>query len=138
MREFAPLAAVSDVRLISLQKNHGLEQLTDQAPPFSVENLGSKLDLEGQSFVDTAAVMMNLDLVVTTDTAIAHLAGALGVPVWVALQETPNWRWLLAREDSPWYPTMRLFRQQKLGQWSPVFRRMAEELARGQGQGTRG
>lgn len=138
LREFAPLAAVSDVRLISLQKNHGLEQLTDQAPPFSVENLGSKLDLEGQSFVDTAAVMMNLDLVVTTDTAIAHLAGALGVPVWVALQETPNWRWLLAREDSPWYPTMRLFRQQKLGQWSPVFRRMAEELARGQGQGTRG
>ena len=103
-----------------------------------IKSLGSKMDIEGQSFVDTAAVMMNLDLVVTTDTAIAHLAGALGVPVWVALQETPNWRWLLAREDSPWYPTMRLFRQQKLGQWSPVFRRMAEELARGQGQGTRG
>jgi ADP-heptose:LPS heptosyltransferase len=138
LREFAPLAAVSGVRLISLQKNKGLEQLTQQPPPFAVENLGSTLDTEGQSFVDTAAVMMNLDLVVTTDTATAHLAGALGVPVWVALQETPNWRWLLARDDSPWYPTMRLFRQQKLGQWSGVFDRIAEELARDQGQGTRG
>jgi len=130
LRELAPLAAVSDVRLIALQKNHGLEQLTEQTQPFAVEQLGPTLDNEGHAFVDTAAVMMSLDLVVTTDTAIAHLAGALGVPVWVALQETPNWRWLIDREDSPWYPTMRLFRQQKLGQWSPVFERIAEELAR--------
>jgi len=64
-----------------------------------------------EDFMDAAAVMKNLDLVVTVDTAVAHLAGALGVPVWVLLPFAPDWRWLLEREDSPWYPTMRLFRQ---------------------------
>ena len=77
---------------------------------------------------DTAAVMSNLDLVITVDTAVAHLAGALGVPVWVALPLAPDWRWLLDREDSPWYPTMRLFRQAAWGDWEGVFRRMSVEL----------
>jgi ADP-heptose:LPS heptosyltransferase len=72
----------------------------------------------------------NLDLVVTVDTSVAHLAGALGVPVWVALAADPDWRWLLERDDSPWYPTMRLFRQEQLGQWKPVFQRIASEVAR--------
>ena len=72
--------------------------------------------------------MKSLDLVITSDTAIAHLAGALGVPVWVALQDIPDWRWLLEREDSPWYPTMRLFRQTRRGQWEEVFHRIAEAL----------
>ena len=71
---------------------------------------------------------MNLDLVVTSDTALAHLAGALAAPVWVALPFGPDWRWLLTREDSPWYPTMRLFRQPQFGDWPAVFQRMAAEL----------
>src|SRR5262249_29508746 len=72
--------------------------------------------------------MKNLDLVVTSDTAVAHLAGALGVPVWVALAVGPDWRWLLDREDCPWYPTMRLFRQRWLYDWDEVFERLAAAL----------
>ena len=80
--------------------------------------------------MDTAAVMRNLDLVITSDTAVAHLAGGLGVPVWVALGYSCDWRWLDEREDSPWYPTMRLFRQARLGDWDELFARIAAELAR--------
>ncbi len=80
------------------------------------------------AFLDTAALMQELDLVVTSDTAIAHLAGALGIPVWVGLQWMPEWRWMLDRSDSPWYPTMRLFRQPSPGDWSGVFNAMAAEL----------
>ncbi|MBC6479463.1 MAG: hypothetical protein GDA56_18500 [Hormoscilla sp. GM7CHS1pb] len=72
-------------------------------------------------FADTAAIIQALDLVITVDTAVAHLAGALGKPVWVLLPFAPNWRWMLHRADSPWYPSMQLFRQQKLGDWSEVF-----------------
>ena len=72
--------------------------------------------------------MKSLDLVISSDTSIVHLAGALGVPVWVALPLAPDWRWLLEREDSPWYPSMRLFRQTERGNWSEVFQRMAEVL----------
>src|SRR5262249_28386889 len=95
---------------------------------FPVTDLGSRLDETAGPFMDTAAVMKNLDLVVTSDTAIPHLAGALAVPVWVALPFAPDWRWLLEREDSPWYPTMRLFRQTERGNWTRVFERMAREL----------
>ena len=72
--------------------------------------------------------MKNLDLVITSDSSPAHLAGALGVPVWVALSMVPDWRWLLDREDSPWYPTMRLFRQVERGDWNDVFRRIKSDL----------
>ena len=78
--------------------------------------------------MDTAAIMRNLDLVITSDTAVAHLAGALGVPEWVALPFVPDWRWLLDRRDSPWYPTMRLFRQRRAGDWVGVFEEMREAL----------
>ena len=80
--------------------------------------------------MDTAAIMKNLDLIITVDTAPAHLAGALGVPVWVALPFAPDWRWLLEREDSPWYPTMRLFRQKKPGDWDEVFARLMDAVTR--------
>jgi ADP-heptose:LPS heptosyltransferase len=80
------------------------------------------------AFVDVAAIMMSVDLVVTSDTAIAHLAGALGRPTWVVLKHVPDWRWLLDRDDSPWYPQMRLFRQSQRGDWDSAFARMAEEL----------
>ena len=86
--------------------------------------MGSRLD----DFIDTAAVLVNLDLVITCDTAVAHLAGALGVPVWVAIPFVPDWRWLLDRSDSPWYPTLRLFRQKKLRDWAGVFEEIKAEL----------
>jgi hypothetical protein len=117
---------VAGVRLISLQKGPGSEQI--RQVPFPVEDLASRLDETAGAFVDTAAVMKNLDLVITSDTSIAHLAGALGVPVWVALSHIPDWRWLLEREDSPWYPTMRLFRQTTPGDWPGVFGRIAEAI----------
>ena len=75
-----------------------------------------------KDFADTAALISHLDLVITVDTAVAHLAGALGIPVWLALPLIPDWRWLLEREDSPWYPSMRLFRQSTWGDWAERLR----------------
>ena len=98
------------------------------AGKFEVTELGSRLDVDTGPFMDTAAVMTCLDLFITSDTAVAHLAGSLGVPVWMALSTTPDWRWLSVREDNPWYPTMRIFRQQKFMEWVPVFDRIAVEL----------
>ncbi len=129
LRALAPLAQ-PDVTLVSLQKGLGCEQLPDVAGKFAVHDFGRDLDEQHGPFMDTAALMMNLDLVVTSDSAVAHLAGALGVPVWLALSFAPDWRWLLDRADSPWYPTMRLFRQPRSGDWTSVFARMAAELQR--------
>jgi hypothetical protein len=112
------------VRLFSLQKGFGVDQLTDGACHFPISNIGSRLE----DLMDTAAVIRALDLVIAPDTALAHLAGALGAAVWVALPVAPNWRWLLGREDSPWYPTMRLFRQARWGDWRELFERMAGQL----------
>ncbi len=129
LTRLAPLAAVPGVRLFSLQKGPGVEQIAPAAKQVSVTVLADELDAAA-GFLDTAAVMQCLDLVVTVDTAAAHLAGALGVPVWVAMARVVDWRWLRDREDCPWYPTMRLFRQPAAGDWGPVFRRMAAELQR--------
>ncbi|HEY7158656.1 MAG TPA: DUF6165 family protein [Gemmataceae bacterium] len=128
LTHFTPLAQVEGVRLFSLQKGPGREQLPAVAGYLPVIDLADRLDETTGGFMDTAAVMKNLDLVVTSDTSIAHLAGALGVPVWVALALGADWRYLLGREDSPWYPTMRLFRQTRLGDWDSVFERIATEL----------
>jgi tetratricopeptide (TPR) repeat protein len=128
LARFAPLAAVEGVRLFSLQKGQGTEQLAEVAGRFDVTDLGGRLDETTGAFVETAAVVKNLDLVVTCDSAVGHLAGALGVPVWVALPAVPDYRWMLGRPDSPWYPTVRLFRQERLGEWEEVFARMAGEL----------
>jgi len=126
---FAPLSRVCGVTLISLQKTGGLDQLGDLPAGMKVETLGPDFDAGPDAFLDTAAVMMNLDLVVSIDTSIAHLAGALGRPVWIALKHRPDWRWLLDRNDSPWYPTARLFRQGKAGDWTSVMQDIAAELA---------
>ncbi len=126
---FAPLAAAPNTRLISLQKGFGVEQLADLPAGMRVETLGEDFDAGADAFVDAAAAIAHLDLVVTCDTSIAHLAGALGRPVWVALKKDADWRWLRDRDDSPWYPTMRLFRQKQRGDWSGVFTEMAERLA---------
>jgi tetratricopeptide (TPR) repeat protein len=127
LASFAPLAAVPGVRLISLQKGPGVDQLGGPGAKFPIVDLGDDFDRDA-AFLDAAAVMNHLDLVISSDTAIAHLAGALGVRVWAALSLAPDWRWLFDREDSPWYPTMRLFRQERLGDWSGAFERMAGEL----------
>jgi tetratricopeptide (TPR) repeat protein len=125
LARFAPLAAIRGVRLVSLQKGFGSEQLAGCG--FDVYTLGDELDADG-AFVDTAAVMKQLDLVIACDTAAAHLAGALGVPVWVALSAHGDWRWFADRADSPWYPTMLLFRQARLDRWDDVFGRIAAAL----------
>lgn len=132
---FRTLAGLDGVELYSLQKGPGTDQIADVR--FPIVALGSKLDETGGAFTETAAVMQALDLVITCDSALGHLAGALGVPVWVALTaHGADWRWLWHREDSPWYPTMRLFRQEKPGDWAPVFERMREEVRTLQNAGT--
>ncbi len=129
LAQFAPLADVKGVTLVSLQKGHGTEQLAEVASQFDPIELGGEFDTASGAFMDTAAVMSSLDLVVTSDTAAAHLAGGLGIPVWLALAKVPEWRWMLDRDDCPWYPTMRLFRQTTAGDWSDAFARMQTELA---------
>jgi hypothetical protein len=127
---FAGLARLPGVRLISLQKGSAPGRLARETASFPLIELGSDLDEAAGAFMDTAAVMKNLDLVITPETAIAHLAGGLGVSVWVAMAMPRDWRFLRGRADSPWYPTMRLFRQSPLGDWAGVFDRMACELNR--------
>jgi Flp pilus assembly protein TadD len=109
-----PLLRMEGVHFFSLQMGHASRQLAD-APCVVVDLAPFTSDL-----ADTAAQMAHLDLVITVDTAIAHLAGALAVPVWTLLGYAADWRWLLNRDDSPWYPTMRLFRQPCLGNWRAV------------------
>jgi tetratricopeptide (TPR) repeat protein len=125
---FAPLAQ-DRVRLISLQMGPGREQIDALAGQFAVEELPTRPE-DVAPILRSAAVIDSLDLVITVDTAVAHLAGALGVPVWIALAFAPDWRWMLGREDSPWYPTARLFRQKWFGDWAEVFAHMGRELAR--------
>jgi hypothetical protein len=127
LEKFQPLAAVPGVRLISLQKTHGLNQLAKLPVGLNVETL-DPFDEGPDGFIDTAAIMASLDLVISSDSALAHLAGALGCPVWVALKHIPDWRFMLGRSDSPWYPMMRLFRQPTRGNWESVFAGMAAAL----------
>jgi hypothetical protein len=128
LRELYPLSRIPGVRLISLQKNHGLEQLAEIPADMRIETLDNDFDSGLDAFLDTAAVMENLDLIISCDTSIAHLAGALARPAWLALKRVPDWRWLLDRSDSPWYPSMRLFRQQERSDWRIVCQEMTAEL----------
>jgi hypothetical protein len=128
LERLEPVARRPGVRLYSLQKGYGSEQLAELTGRFPVTDLGGRLN----DLLDTAAVMTNLDLVIASDTSLAHLAGALAVPVWVALPVEADWRWSVGREDSPWYPTMRLFRQNRWGDWDDVFARIAAALDDGE------
>jgi tetratricopeptide (TPR) repeat protein len=125
LAQFARIAQRDDVRLYSLQVGAGREQLDHFAGRSRICDLADRL----ADFEDTAAVMCQLDLVICCDSAPAHLAGALGVPVWVALPFAADWRWMLKREESPWYPSMRLFRQPRPGNWDAVLARIEHELA---------
>jgi len=124
---FEGISRLEGVRLINLQKGFGIEQLA--ALP-RVENLGEEFDSGPHAFLDSAAVMESLDLVITLDSALAHVAGALGRPVWVALKRVPDWRWFLDRSDSPWYPSMRLFRQKTENDFVSVFEHVMSSISR--------
>jgi tetratricopeptide (TPR) repeat protein len=123
-----PLAEIEGISLVSLQKGPGTEQLDQAALGARLLDLREELDTGADAFIDTAAVMAGLDLIISSDTAIAHLAGALGRPVWVALSASPDWRWLVERSDSPWYPSMRLFRQPRAGDWGAVMGEIGNAL----------
>jgi tetratricopeptide (TPR) repeat protein len=127
---FGRLATIPGVRLISLQKDATPDQMRAASEGLRVEVLGEEFDQGPQAFLDSAAVMTHLDLIITCDTALAHLAGALGRPTWIAVKHVPDWRWLLDRTDCPWYPSVRLFRQSRRGDWESVFGAMQAELAR--------
>lgn len=128
LRHFERVGRLPGVRLFSLQKGFGREQLDEAAGRFEVIDLADRIDFEAGAFMDSAAVIRNLDLVIVSDSAVAHLAGALGAPTWLVLPLGPDWRWFERREDSPWYPTMRLFRQRQLNGWDEVFQRLADEV----------
>jgi hypothetical protein len=128
LETFAPLAAVPGVQLISLQKGEAALEAGKVTFAKRVKTLGDEFDSSEDAFIDSAAVMMSLDLIVSVDTAIVHLAGALGRPVHVLLQKNPDWRWLARESDSVWYPTAQLFRQQELGDWSEPVSRVCSEI----------
>jgi Flp pilus assembly protein TadD len=125
LAELAPVADIPGVRLVCVQAVDGLDQIPALDGRFSILELDIK---RSRDFLDTAALISLLDLVITPDTAVAHMAGGLGIPVWLALSTVGEWRWMLDRADSPWYPTMRIFRQKNFGDWRTVFRGMADAL----------
>ncbi len=125
LAEFGKLAAIPGVRLISLMKDADEDIRSSQLPIEQLEGLDAGAD----AFLDTAAAMMSLDLIVTSDTSVAHLAGALGRPTYLALKHVPDWRWLNEGDRSPWYPTLRLVRQSARGDWAPVFDWIAADIA---------
>ena len=121
---FAALTQLDNVTFYSLQKGNAAQQLYELSEELKLVDCMKNI----RDFSDTAALISNLDLVISVDTAVAHLAGALGKEVWTFIPFTPDWRWLLHREDSPWYPTMKLFRQPSLGDWESVVKKAMKEL----------
>ena len=121
---FAPLTAIDGVRLYGLQTGKAADQIKRLSQVITIEDFSEDLG----DFTDTAGLIENLDLVISVDTAAAHLAGAMGKQIWILLPFAPDWRWMLQRTDSPWYPTMRLFRQKNWGDWNSVFQNVTEEL----------
>jgi hypothetical protein len=126
LASLAPLASVKGLRFVSLQKGPPAEELAAGRVPLDILDIAPELD----DLADTAAAIAALDLVISVDTSVAHLAGAVGKPVWILLPYAPDFRWLLEREDSPWYPTARLFRQPVADTWVPVVARLTGDLHR--------
>ncbi len=124
----AQLADLDGVSVYSLQRFNGLEEIDALDNPQKIHVFGDDFDQSNGRFMDTAAVIKNLDLVVSVDTSVAHLAGALGVPTWILLPYPAEWRWLTNRSDTPWYPTMQLFRQPIEGDWRTVMQHVKQKL----------
>lgn len=122
---FEAIARLENVELFSFQCGFGSEQLSTWKGAVPIRTFGDELDKSSGAFMDTAAIMCSLDMFVTSDTSLAHLAGALGVPTSIALGFTPDWRWLLERSDTPWYPSVKLFRQPAVGEWGSVLEAIA-------------
>jgi hypothetical protein len=129
LESLRPLSRIPGITLVNLQFGYGIEQLDDCDFAANIVRLPEHVDTDGGAFTDTTAILQNLDGVVTTDTAIAHLAGAVGAPVLMMLGRVPDWRWLQEGDSTPWYPTMRLIRQQELGCWDDVIKRVGNDLA---------
>ena len=123
---FEDISKLPNVELISLHKGEGEKQIEDIN--FDLTVLGNDFDKGEDAFIDSAAVISNCDLIITSDTAIAHLAGALGCRTWVVLKKIPDWRWMLDRNDSPWYPNMKLYRQKERDDWEEVFKTIKKDL----------
>ena len=121
----APLAAIQGVRFISLQKGPAAGEIVQPGIDLNVFDAMEEV----RDFADTASIIANLDLVISVDTSVVHLAGAMGKPVFLLDRYDNCWRWLRGREDSPWYPTLRIFRQQQSGEWGPVIARVAAALS---------
>jgi len=122
--DFLQLARIPYVRLYSLQKGQPAEQMAELSENCHIVNLGQHFN----DFTDTAAAIENMDLIISVDTSVLHLAGALGKPVWGLTLFSPDWRWMSYGQNNPWYPNIRLFRQNKVDCWDAVFKRVAEEL----------
>ena len=123
---FNDISKIPNLELINLYKGEEEKQILDIN--FEVTTFNKSLNEKENAFIDTSAIMMNCDLIITSDTVIAHLAGALGCTVWVVLKYVPDWRWMLDRLDSPWYPTTKLYRQNNLDDWVPVFNKIKDDL----------
>jgi hypothetical protein len=123
LKQLAPLWEAPDIAWFSLQTGEHVSQLAE-APSGLIRDLGKDVT----DFADTAAAIAHLDLLITIDTATAHLAGAMGAKTWTMIPFAPDWRWMHGRSDSPWYPTMRLFRQPKIDDWNSVVRQVRDEL----------
>lgn len=134
LAQLAPLASIEGVQLFSLQKGEKARELLENKAGWRI----ARIEPEDEGIAGTAAMIENLDLVITVDTMVAHLAGALAKPVWTMLPFAPDWRWLLDRNDSPWYPTMRLFRQPRPGDWESVVHEVSEALRARVAAGIRG
>ena len=124
LEHFAPIGRIEGIKLYGLQKGEPARQADELADEVALENLAEHF----ADFTDAAAAIESLDMVISVDTAVLHLAGAMGKPVWALLPFAPDWRWMLGRADSPWYPTMKLFRQEEWGDWNSVLRNVTEEL----------
>ena len=118
--------------MYSLQKQTGTDQLRNLPADFDLKIFEGDFDNTHGRFMDTAAIIKNLDLVITIDTSIGHLAAGLGTPTWILIPNPPDWRWLLDRTDTPWYPNIRLFRQPKSGDWQSVIEMVVDELTKKQ------
>ena len=125
LADFMPLAHVGGIALLALQKGPKTSQAGEYYGRAPLINIGAEIN----GYDDTMAILENLDLLISVDTSVAHLAGAMGRPVWIMLPRAPDWRWLLGRPDTPWYPTARLFRQQTTTRWDDVMNTIARELA---------
>lgn len=124
LAEFRALGNVQGAALLALQKGPKTGQAGGWFGRAPLINLGAEIE----DYEDTMAILANLELLLTVDTSVAHLAGAMGRPVWIMLPRAPDWRWLLEREDSPWYPTVRLFRQTATRRWNDVLERVVASL----------